>query len=105
MQLDQLECENSKKRSKYDLKLRDQAKSTYSVELNQPHEFKQDVMIISFEGSPTLHNSGISPGNTNTISKKILVTSMLESSLSKQLTESENKLLGLANIALERETS
>ena len=74
------------KRSKYDLnsKLNDQ--KNYSIEFSQEtNNFKQDLMIISFE-SNSIH----------TLNKKKVEKS-------KQLTESENKLLGLANIALERE--
>lgn len=99
MQIDQTDNDIIRKRSKYDLKLRDQKLANYSVELNSSHEFKQDVMIISFEGNSNgLNTSCINNTNNN----KKLVSSSLDT---RQLTESENKLLGLANIALERETN
>jgi len=76
MELDTNLYQPYSKRSKYDLN------SKFSHET----DFKQDLMIISFE-SNAIH----------TLTNKKIVEK------SKPLTESDNKLLGLANIALERE--
>lgn len=101
MDMDTKMFQTFSKRSKFDLnsKLKDQRNNNnnFTVELNQENDFKQDVMIISFES-----NSIHSFNNNN---NKKIVNSLSESSLNKQMTDSENKLLGLANIALERETN